>query len=129
MPDVVRLIQSSAALLAFATALSATVPAERSSPRRAPAAPVTISVSGTKRSSAHGDSADNMISTVPAINPETPACLTLAAIAAPPRESTATIANFERIKAIRISTARTAQIRRAGQARAAKASGSISTTT
>ncbi len=53
----------------------------------------------------------------------------LALSAAPPSDSTATIANFERINATRISTARTAQIRRVGQTSAAKARGSIRTIT
>ena len=50
-------------------------------------------------------------------------------MAAPPSDSTATIANFERISATSNSTARTAQIRRAGHTIAANASGSISTIT
>ncbi len=53
----------------------------------------------------------------------------LVLIAAPPSDRTATIANFDRISATSSSTARTAQMRRAGQTIAANASGSISTIT
>ena len=49
--------------------------------------------------------------------------------AAPPSPSTATIANLDRISATSSSTARTAQIRRAGHTIAAKNSGSMSTIT
>ena len=95
----------------------------------ASAAPVAISASGTSRSSAHGEIAASITSTVPAIAPVTLWSPGAALIAAPPSDSTATIANFDRIKATSSSTPRTAQIRRAGQASAAKANGSISTTT
>ena len=56
-------------------------------------------------------------------------CPALALTAAPPSDRTATIANFDRISATSSSTARTAQIRRAGHTIAANASGSISTIT
>ena len=49
--------------------------------------------------------------------------------AAPPSDSTATIANFDRISATSSSTARIAQTRRAGHTIAANTSGSISTIT
>ena len=58
-----------------------------------------------------------------------PPCPAPASSAAPPSDSTATMANFERISATRISTARTAQIRRVGHTSAAKANGSINTIT
>ena len=118
-----------APLSEYPTALPTGSPVERIPPRMASVAPVAISASGTRRSSAHGDIVASMISTVPAISPVRLPWPALAPIAAPPSDSTATIANFERINATSNSTARTAQIRRAGQVRAAKASGSIRTTT
>ena len=118
-------LQSSAAVLAA----SSVAPAGRSSARSAPAAPLASSASGTNRSIAHGENAASVTSTAPAMTPVMLPCPALALIAAPPSDSTATIANFDRISATSSSTARTAQIRRAGHTIAANASGSISTIT
>ena len=94
-----------------------------------PAAPLASSASGISRSSAQGENAASMISTAPAITALTLRSPAPELIAAPPSDSTATIANFDRISATSNSTARIAQIRRAGHTIAANASGSISTIT
>jgi len=75
-----------------------------------------------------GENAASRISVAPASVAVTPGN-NVWPIAAPPSASTATMANFDRISAIRSSTARTAHRRLAGQTRAAKNSGSIKTIT
>ncbi len=92
------------------------------------AAALAISPSGSSRRSAQGESAPSVSSTNPA---SIPLMLVrkLWLKAAPPSDRTATIRNFERISANSTSTARIAQIRRAGHTSAANASGSISTIT
>ena len=127
MPAVASATHESAAA-ARPIAFSAANCAVRSSPWSGPAAPLASSASGSSRSIAQGENAASMISTAPAMIPVT-LCPPLTLIAEPPSASTATIANFDRTSATSSSTARTAQIRRAGHTIAANTSGSISTIT
>ena len=97
-------------------------------PRSEPAALAAISASGSSRSIAHGANAPMISSHRPPAR-RRPARAALPGSAAPPSDSTATITNFERIRATSNSIARIAQIRRAGQTIPANTSGSISTIT
>ena len=115
---------TSASASALATAGASACPPVRRLPAAAPAS----SCSGSSRNSAHGEKQASRRRLPPA-SVASRLGNSVCPSAAPPSARTATMANFDRISATSSSTARTAQIRRAGQTIAAKNSGSISTIT